>query len=208
MAPTRNRALAAALALGLLLAGCDSTFEEPPPRASGTAAPTATSATTATAPEVVGMRLPEARQTLRDKGYAVAEEIPAGDAGRQIVEPANWVVRAQSPEPGAEVKPGERFTLTVAKPTDESTVAETTKGVVPNVVCLDLQAAQEALRSAGFYVLTSSDATGQGRQQLVDRNWVVVAQSEAAGGSPDPTTTIDLSTVKLGEPTGGSGCAS
>jgi hypothetical protein len=36
----------------------------------------------------------------------------------------------------------------------------------------------------------------------VDRNWVVVAQSEPAGGSPEPTTAIDLSAVQFGEPVG------
>lgn len=79
---------------------------------------------------------------------------------------------------------------------------------MPRVVCLDLQAAQDALRAAGFYVLTSSDAIGQGRQQLVDRNWVVVSQSEPAGSTPDPTTRIDLGVVKFGEPTGPTGCQS
>jgi beta-lactam-binding protein with PASTA domain len=206
----RNRFVLAALAVALLLAGCDSTTAGPPPRASAVStseAPTATSST-ATAPDVVGMRLPEARQALQDKGYAIAEEIPAGDTSREIIEPANWVVEAQSPQPGAAVRSGEKFTLTVAKPTDDTTAAAPTKGVVPKVVCLDLQAAQEALRAAGFYYLTSSDATGQNRQQVVDRNWVVVAQSAAPGSSPDQTTKIDLSTVKLGEPTGDSGCPS
>jgi beta-lactam-binding protein with PASTA domain len=187
---TRNRFVPTVLAVALLLAGCDST------------------AATTAAPDVVGMRLPEARQTLQDKGYEVAVTLPTGDADREIIEPANWVVEVQWPKPGTEVRPDERFTLTVAKPTDATTPAEPTKGVVPKVVCLDLQAAQEALRAAGFYYLTSSDATGQGRQQVLDRNWVVVAQSSAPGSSPEKTTKIDLSTVKLGEPTGDSGCPS
>ena len=198
-----------ALAATLLLAGCDATVSGPPPRASAVStSEVSTSTAVTTAPDVVGMRLPEARQTLQDKGYEVAEAIPTGDADREIFEPANWVVEIQWPKPGTEVQPGERFTLTVAKPTDDTTAAEPTKGVVPKVVCLDLQAAQEALRAAGFFYLTSSDATGQGRQQVIDRNWVVVAQSAAPGSSPDQTTKIDLSTVKLGEPTGDSGCPS
>lgn len=79
---------------------------------------------------------------------------------------------------------------------------------MPGVACLDLQKAQDAMRSAGFFYVTASDATGQGRQQLVDRNWVVVSQSEPAGGSPEPTTPIDLGTVKFGEPTDAYCCPS
>lgn len=72
---------------------------------------------------------------------------------------------------------------------------------------LDLQKAQDAMRSADFYV-TASDATGQGRQQLVDRNWVVVSQSEPAGWLARADDPIVLGTVKFGEPTGAYGCPS
>ncbi|NKE59804.1 PASTA domain-containing protein [Lentzea sp. PSKA42] len=99
--------------------------------------------------------------------------------------------------------------LKVRKPTDSSTSqAPPAKGAVPNVVCLDLQKAQDTLQAAGFYLLGSEDATGQRRQQLVDRNWVVVSQSEPPGSTPDPKTKITLGAVKFGEPTGGSGCQS
>jgi hypothetical protein len=73
---------------------------------------------------------------------------------------------------------------------------------------LDLQAAQQALRGAGFYNLGSRDASGKGRQQLVDRNWVVVSQSVSGGAKPDKTARIVLDVVTFGEPTGASGCAS
>ena len=81
-------------------------------------------------------------------------------------------------------------------------------GTLPNVVCKDLQAAQDTLQAAGFYNLGSEDGTGQGRAQLIDRNWVVVAQSARAGSAPSPTTRIVLTAVKYGEPTGNSGCPS
>jgi hypothetical protein len=82
----------------------------------------------------------------------------------------------------------------------------TTAGTVPNVVCAELQDAQDALRAAHFFVLTSKDASGQGRMALVDRDWVVIAQSVRAGTSPGLTTHIELTVVKYGEPSGGSGC--
>jgi beta-lactam-binding protein with PASTA domain len=209
MASSSRRAVAALCCLVLLVSGCATGSGGPPPRASATEAVPATSvADKPTAPDLVGLRLPEARETVRTNGYAVGEEVAEGDENRPVVEPANWVVTGQEPAAGTPVEPGTRFSLTVARPTDATSAGETTKGVVPDVVCLDLQHAQDALRAAGFYVLTSSDASGQGRQQLVDRNWVVVTQSEPTGSSPEPTTTIDLAAVKLGESTGASGCAS
>ena len=48
-----------------------------------------------------------------------------------------------------------------------------TTGTVPNVVGIDLQLAQDTLQAAGFYALRSHDATGQGRFQVLDRNWTV-----------------------------------
>lgn len=53
--------------------------------------------------------------------------------------------------------------------------------------------------------LGSEDGSGQGRSQLVDRNWVVIKQSVPASGSRGPATRIVLTSVKFGEPTGTSG---
>jgi hypothetical protein len=44
--------------------------------------------------------------------------------------------------------------------------------------------------------------------QVVDRNWVVIRQSVAAGARPDKKARITLTAVKFGEPTGDSGCKS
>ena len=64
------------------------------------------------------------------------------------------------------------------------------------------------LQAAGFYNLGSEDGTGQGRAQLIDRNWVVITQSVPAGRTRGPSTRIVLTAVKYGEPTGSSGCPS
>jgi hypothetical protein len=68
---------------------------------------------------------------------------------------------------------------------------------VPNVVGMDLQSAQELL----FPRLrtTSEDATGQGRRQFVDRNWVVVRMDPPAGTLVPRFTDITLYVVKPGE---------
>ena len=70
---------------------------------------------------------------------------------------------------------------------------------MPNVVCMNLQAAQNAIQSAGVFFSRSRDATGQGRRQLIDSNWIVVEQSPSAG---EPVTEGEaaLSAVKIGEP--------
>ncbi|WP_083871417.1 MULTISPECIES: PASTA domain-containing protein [Nocardia] len=70
---------------------------------------------------------------------------------------------------------------------------------MPNVVCMNLQAAQDLIQKAGVFFSRSKDATGAGRMQILDRNWVVVAQTPAAGvpiGEGDAV----LSVVKKGEP--------
>lgn len=74
-----------------------------------------------------------------------------------------------------------------------------TAAIMPNVVCMNLQAAQDMIQEAGVFYSRSEDATGKGRAQIVDRNWVVVAQSPAPGtliGEGDAM----LSVVKYGEP--------
>jgi len=70
--------------------------------------------------------------------------------------------------------------------------------LMPLVVCMSLQEAQDEIQDHGVFFSRSEDATGQGRSQLIDSNWQVVAQS------PDPGTLIGegdavLQVVKYGE---------
>jgi len=77
--------------------------------------------------------------------------------------------------------------------------ADTPKGsVVPDVACLKLDDAQTSIKSAGFKS-TSHDATGQGRMQIIDSNWVVLSQSPTAGSAGSPGATLTLEVVKEGE---------
>ncbi len=64
---------------------------------------------------------------------------------------------------------------------------------------MNLQDAQDFIQEAGVFFSRSDDATGQGRSQIIDSNWVVVAQN------PEPGVPIGefeavLSAVKYGEP--------
>lgn len=55
--------------------------------------------------------------------------------------------------------------------------------VMPDVVGMDLQDAQDTIQDAGVSYSRSEDATGEGRSQIVDRNWTVVRQEPAPGAA-------------------------
>ncbi|MGG7571198.1 DUF3761 domain-containing protein [Streptomyces sirii] len=70
---------------------------------------------------------------------------------------------------------------------------------VGDFVGMGLQAAQDAAQGDGIYNLDSTDATGQGRQQLWDRNWTVCAQTPAAGDMMSADDALTFDTVKSSE---------
>src|SRR4051812_10583288 len=53
------------------------------------------------------------------------------------------------------------------------------RGVVPDVVCMDLQLAQDKAQAAG--VRFAAQDVGGDRRQVNDRDWVVVSQTPPAG---------------------------
>lgn len=82
-------------------------------------------------------------------------------------------------------------------PPPPSTEAERSR--MPDVVCMDLQTAQDTIQEAGVFFSRSFDASGAGRLQIIDRNWIVVSQD------PEPGALIgeaeaNLGVVKKGEP--------
>ncbi|MEU5841578.1 PASTA domain-containing protein [Rhodococcus sp. NPDC047139] len=88
---------------------------------------------------------------------------------------------------------------TAAKPVPATRAAAAAPtAVMPNVVCMDLQAAQDVIQAAGVFYSTSVDATGQGRAQVWDRNWVVVDQTPSVGAVIDEGDPV-LSVLKEDE---------
>lgn len=86
---------------------------------------------------------------------------------------------------------------TTAPPT---TAAPVSQAVMPDVVCMNLQDAQDFIQSeTGVFYSRSEDATGAGRNQVLDSNWIVVAQRPAVG-TPIGEGDAVLSSVKLEEP--------
>ncbi|MDX3069346.1 PASTA domain-containing protein [Streptomyces sp. ND04-05B] len=86
-------------------------------------------------------------------------------------------------------------TDTSAEATDEATDAEPETATLPDLVGQDLQAAQDAAQEAGFYALDDQDASGQGRLQVYDRNWIVCRQDPKPGTHPTDTP-VTLYAVK------------
>ena len=50
---------------------------------------------------------------------------------------------------------------------------------------MDLQSAQDLIQDQGVFLSRSEDASGQGRRQVIDNNWVVVSQNIEVGASID-----------------------
>ena len=72
-------------------------------------------------------------------------------------------------------------------------------GSVPNVVCMDLQLAQDKAQAAGFTRMTADDASGLRRRQVNDQDWVVVAQSPPAGTRTSPRTQVVFQVLRYGD---------
>ncbi len=71
--------------------------------------------------------------------------------------------------------------------------------VMPNLVGQNLQLAQDTLQSLGSYVHDQQDASGLGRIQVLDSNWVVCSQNPVAGTQTALETMVQLASVKIGE---------
>lgn len=74
--------------------------------------------------------------------------------------------------------------------------------LMPDVVCMNLQEAQDEIQDHGVFFSRSEDASGRGRSQLIDSNWIVVGQTPAVGTKIGEGDAV-LSVVKIGESTNG-----
>lgn len=74
--------------------------------------------------------------------------------------------------------------------------------VMPDLVGRNLQDAQDAIQALtdfGIPIIRSHDATGAGRNQVLDSNWQVCDQNIAPGEEITAQSDIDLAAVKLDE---------
>lgn len=73
---------------------------------------------------------------------------------------------------------------------------------MPDLVGENLQDAQNAIQALtgdAIFVTRSSDASGGGRNQIVDSNWKVCGQNIAPGTTITKGSNIDFAAVKLAE---------
>ncbi len=107
--------------------------------------------------------------------------------------------------PAAPAAPGPASAPTAPPAADPAAGAVPAGGgswTMPDLVGATLQDAQDAIQALTDFaipVTTSSDATGQGRAQVLDRNWRVCAQSVPAGAGITPGSAIDFAVVQLDE---------
>ena len=81
----------------------------------------------------------------------------------------------------------------------KATTAPEETFVMPRVVGMNLQLAQDLLQSKGSYIMDQTDYKGLGRWQILDSNWKVCAQSPSAGKKLPISTMVTLASVKLAE---------
>ncbi len=160
----------------------------------------------------------------------LSPQLLASGRVRTPLDTSNWLVIGQCPPPGELVPAGEPVRVGVLKIEEvpigpmraaavegaynqmtcdaqpvESTPAPTSKAtgsVMPNVVCMNLQDAQDTIQDAGVFFSKSVDGTGQDRSQIIDSNWIVTAQTPRPG-SPIGEGDAVLTVVKYGEPAPG-----
>jgi beta-lactam-binding protein with PASTA domain len=70
---------------------------------------------------------------------------------------------------------------------------------VPDFIGKGLQTAQDDAQAAGFSNLTTHDASGRARLQILDRDWKVCFQMPVAGSTVSSGSRIDFGVVKLDE---------
>lgn len=89
--------------------------------------------------------------------------------------------------------------LTVSAVTLAPVAAAEETWTMPNLIGMDLQGAQDAIQSltdGAVWYSSSTDLTGQGRAQIIDRNWMVCRSTPPPGATFTTSTRIDFGVVR------------
>jgi hypothetical protein len=119
-----------------------------------------------------------------------------------VLKLASAVVLAAVATSCAPSQPGSTPGTTPAPGHTTTTTRSVQHWVMPNLVGSGLQDAQDAIQKLTGNVVfftSSHDVTGQGRHQVLDRNWKVCDQNVAAGAQIQVGVKIDFGVVKLAE---------
>ncbi len=119
-----------------------------------------------------------------------------------VLKLASAVVLAAVATSCAPSQPGSTPGATPAPGHTTTTTRSVQHWAMPNLVGSGLQDAQDAIQKLTGNVVfftSSHDVTGQGRHQVLDRNWKVCDQNVAAGAQIQVGVKIDFGVVKLAE---------
>lgn len=111
--------------------------------------------------------------------------------------PVTVTVEAPAPETSTKAQAPAKET-TAAQP-EPAAVEEEATFEMPALVGVNLQLAQDTLQALGSYVMDQQDASGLGRFQVNDSNWVVCAQDPVPGSVVTASSLVTLASVKLDE---------
>lgn len=152
-------------------------------------------------PDTVGNNFKSAQKTVRSAGYGHLRSHDALGRQRSQLLDRDWTVCFQSPAPGP-VDTGVTVDFGVVKTsercpaTDSGTAAPHAGSTMPDFHGVAVSTARAALPSSTK--VTSADVSGRGRAVMVVSNWMVCAQTPAAGtalsGQP-----VAFQVVKFGE---------
>lgn len=126
-----------------------------------------------------------------------AASFVAGCSGGSDSGPATVTVRETQPTVAAPAYPS---SPAPAPPAAPAAPAPATSWTMPDLSGQTLQAAQDriqALTGNPLFVSTSSDATGQGRMQVLDRGWQVCSSTPAPGETFTDSTSVDFAVVRV-----------
>ncbi|OBK90816.1 PASTA domain-containing protein [Mycolicibacter sinensis] len=80
------------------------------------------------------------------------------------------------------------------------TAAAESEWTMPDLVGKDLQGAQDSIQSLTndqVWYSGSTDLTGKGRNQILDRNWLVCSSTPPAGATITASTQITFGVVRM-----------
>ena len=118
------------------------------------------------------------------------EDTAAGGAPATAPEVRPEVLTTEAPAPAAP--------STQPPVVTEAPAPAEAEPLMPDVMCMNLQDAQDLIQEQGVFLSLSQDATGQDRMQVLDSNWQVVGQFPAPG-TPIGEGDAMLDVVKYGE---------
>ncbi|AVP68020.1 hypothetical protein GS905_20230 [Rhodococcus hoagii] len=138
-------------------------------------------------------------------GVAVAGSLSACGSSDDTTAAVQATTTATVAAPATSLAPPVSASVVVPSPTvpapasAPASVSAPTLVPMPNVMCMNLQDAQDLIQEHGVFFSRSADASGKGRNQVVDSNWIVVGQTPAVGALIGEGDAV-LSVVKIGEP--------